>query len=229
MLFGSSSSSDARRERADRFIHSPLQHPRTTSNVSFPYPSNRWFGSIFTEHLYHEYSFRMSPSPMIINLNTSLAGTASGNGYLLGYPSLSYSANEVSNNYNPQFFARLSGIKRPSNTQISATGGLLDGYSDWSAAFIVRDSIESTKWIKTTIGKGFVFTYNEFSEDLDPIIIDPNGMVISAFKSNGDSFSGAYTGDRILVRKTAPDANGRAIYYAVYAPANTSFSASGFF
>ncbi|MCL2144195.1 MAG: glycosyl hydrolase [Endomicrobia bacterium] len=211
--------------------NSPMQNTRTTSNVSFPYPTNRWFGSIYIKNPYHNYSLRMSASPWLVNLNTNSTGAAAGNGYVLGYPlpaSTSASmADRVVNDYNPQFIARIRGIKRPASVQLQTSESLLDGYSDWSATFLCVDSDDNTKWIKTTIGKGFVFTYNEFSENLDPTISSFNNTPSYAYDLNGNALSGTTAqGDCILV-KTSPDINGRVVYYAVYAPENTSFVVGG--
>lgn len=212
------------------FYNSPMSHSRTTSNVSFPYPSNKWFGSIFTSHNYHLYSFAMTPSPMTVNLNTNPGNAAQGNGYLLGYPSLTASADKISyssSQSSPRYFARISGLKAPYGyaDELYTAGGLLDGYSDWSATFLCRDRIDETKWIKTTIGRGFIFTYNEYSQGLKPLIVSYYDRANTVFDRSGARITGNSQRDCILV-KTSPDSNGRVIYYAVFAPADTSFSVS---
>ena len=196
------------------FYNSPMSHSRTTSNVSFPYPSNKWFGSIFTSHAHHLYSFAMTPSPMTVNLNTNPGNTAQGNGYLLGYPSLTGSADKVRYS-SPQYFARISGLKAPYGytDELYTAGGLLDGYSDWSATFLCRDRIDETKWIKTTIGRGFIFTYNEYSQGLKPLIVSYHDRANTVFDRSGARITGNSQRDCILV-KTSPDSNGRVIFRA---------------
>ncbi|MDR2426405.1 MAG: T9SS type A sorting domain-containing protein [Endomicrobium sp.] len=210
--------------------NSTMQHSRVTSNVSFPYPTNRWFSSIFTKHGdIHHSSFRMSPSPWIINTNTGTTqqgGAYSSIGYLLGYPEITFSADSVHNAVSlehpvKQFAAVISG-------NISPAEVLLDSYSDWSATFISRNQSDNTKWIKTTIGKGFIFTYNEYSDTVNPSIHTclntPNPEPFVVYDSSGNPLSGVYQGDRILIRGYDGGTSGRYVYYAIYAPENTTFN-----
>ncbi|MDR1196234.1 MAG: T9SS type A sorting domain-containing protein [Endomicrobium sp.] len=207
---------------------SPLPSPRVTQKVSFPYPTNRWFGSIFTKNANHDYSIRMSASPWIVNLNTGAGGSAAGKGYLLGYPEISFmpSPDKLHNNYEQRFVARISGkIQSSGNREISSSKGLLDGYSDWSATFICRDSLDSSQEITTTIGKGFIFTYNEYSVGLNPYIGAYSGN-ITVYDAQGNTISGNQSADKILVKGYDGGTANRVIYYAVYAPENTTFNIS---
>ena len=200
---------------------------RVTANIPTDfYPTNRWFGSAYTSFpgRVHNYTMRMSAYPWIINFNTNPTGTASGSGYLFGPAHIMPTPGRptwTTSTFSPVF--RLTGLKS-GTAEINSSQTVMDAYSDWCTTLLCQDSADPTKWIKTTVGKGFIFKYNYFSENLNPRIQASGEGTIEFYNSIGTQIASAstFTDERIMVKLY--DAN-KIIYMGVYAPdGDTTFN-----
>ncbi|MCL2335209.1 MAG: glycosyl hydrolase, partial [Endomicrobia bacterium] len=106
---------------------------------------------------------------------------------------------------------------------VNASQSKMDGYSDWSSTLICEDSSDSAKWMKTTIGKGFIFTYNYFSQGVTPsfTISQYTSKNLSFYNSSGTAVAipGNLQDDRIMIKAVTAD---RVCYIGVYAPDNAT-------
>ncbi|MDR3113824.1 MAG: hypothetical protein LBU09_05555, partial [Endomicrobium sp.] len=207
----------------------------STANITAPYPTNRWFNSAYmyssvsrenTDARYYNktFSFKMSPRPLSLTWNTA---DNEGKGYLLGVENIRENnkpdriANmyDGSNNWRNVYDMKVVALKS-NNSEISSDYTRLDRYSDWSATILCKDGQD---FIKTTIGKGFIFTYNYYSANVKPCFTQaPNGASLAFFDKNLTSLSNAsLSDDRIIVKASQP--SGNVNYYGIYASSTAVF------
>ena len=215
--------------------------PRVTSNVSFPYPSNKWFTTIYSKHPNdnwprpdpvedNKFSYKMSPRPLMINFNakTQAAAADNGYGYVMGYESIIGNTSDTVSNFglnNPwisRYFMRVA-ARTLGGQHIIATQSVLDKASDWAVTALIDDSSGNGS-IKTTTGSGFLFTYNQYAGDIVPYFESLIGNNFSYYaKDSVTPETVSYTGDCIMIRGLEV-ASGRITYFGIYAPGNSLFT-----
>jgi endoglucanase Acf2 len=216
---------------------------KVSSNVNAPYPTNRWFNSAYmyssmsrggdAQYYNKTFSFKMSPRPLSLTWNTA---NNEGKGYLLGAENIreNNKPDRIANMYDRDnswinvYDMKVTALKS-NNSEISSDYTRLDGYSDWSATILCKDGQD---FIKTTIGKGFIFTYNYYSANVKPCFTQaPNGASLAFFDKNLTSLSNtSIADDRIIVKASQPSGtsgggvyNGNINYYGIYTSSTAVF------
>ncbi|MDR2192199.1 MAG: T9SS type A sorting domain-containing protein [Endomicrobium sp.] len=216
-----------------------LLEAKVGSNVSAPYPTNRWFNSAYIYSImsrdntdakeYNKtFSFKMSPRPLSFTWNTA---RYEGKGYLFGVENIRENnkpdriANmyDSSKNWENVYDMKVTALKTDNSApEISSDYTRLDDYSDWSATIFCKDK-NGTSFIKTTIGKGFIFTYNYYSADLKPCFIQaPYESSLTFFDKSLNPLSNtSFADDRIMVKSS--QSSGNFNYYGIYTSSTAVF------
>ncbi|MCL2799104.1 MAG: glycosyl hydrolase [Endomicrobia bacterium] len=222
---------------------------KVSSGVSMPYPTNRWFGSsyIYSVGAGRDYNpsatFKMAPRPLVFTTFNDYWSweswgelTVNGEGYVLGFENVP--ANAMANNlvmnfgsnvpsYPTRYNLKVS-IVKSDEQKISPDYTQLDSYSDWSATILCKDK-NSNLFMKTTIGKGFVFTYNTYSEGVKPRIEgvwttnSEFGSILTFYDKDGTEInvSTCFYSDMLIIRSANSTLG--PIYYGVYTSSNAYF------
>ncbi|WP_413853290.1 glycosyl hydrolase [Candidatus Ruminimicrobium bovinum] len=150
-----------------------------TNNIKNPFPTNKWFNSILFSCYdsnfanINPYSFKMYTYPQVFKCTNV--------GMLIMYPKTSYTPDIINygsgetsaDNYANTLELAIS-TTTSNGYSIKFSSTVLDGYSDFSSTMMWQGEGEySDKYIKATIGQGFVFSYFEFSDKTYPSINFP--------------------------------------------------------
>jgi endoglucanase Acf2 len=215
--------------------------PEVSDGVSAPYPTNKWFGSAYiyydgrkqsdAQYYNTDYSFKMAPRPLTFTtLLSVLSPGDGGKGYYAGVENIKNIGNDVianlygaGNSYISVYDIMVSAKKVSNNSAIFSSRTKLDGYSDWAATFVFQDSTTASAFMKTTIGRGFIFTYNTFSDGVKPFISEvAHGGDFTFFDRNlGTHTSGSITDDAIILRVKHSD---KTNYYGIYTSSGAQFN-----
>ncbi len=235
------------------FIHIPEPIYKTIGSVPYPYPTNKWFNSIVynADNDNKEFSLKMYTYPQVVKCESSgfliekptvvFSSPIGNNPYQINYGVNPYNGRSIDNYPN---MLKVSAYKTAYyNTgnpiQTTSNGVKLNKYSDWTATALWTDDYDNTKYMKTTFGQGFLFTYFEFS-NIYPAIEFPydwnsyndnfryilydtrNGekIIDNGFKSGGEDVEYIYENDSLLLHAKFPSKD---IFYAIFVPEGTKF------
>ena len=187
-----------------------------------PIPTNRWYSSMYLHKTYHNFSLRIAPGPLALNYNTGAGGTAYGQGFMIGLQHIEYGSTDISLS-NSSYAMIVTGLNA-SNQIIYSSMTYFKKDSDWSLTGVCQSSSNPSDRITTTFGKGFLFTYSYFSENVKPRLQNKGGYNFISFDGDGNQFpaSYSYTGDKIFLGFYMP-ALGSWQFYGIYAPEGTQF------
>ena len=207
------------------------------SNITKPYPTNKWFNSIiYNQHNY--FSVNMYTYPQVFRAQTD--------GLLIEYPKVISSDNRIG--FKDDMYETLPGTDSKANTilvsvststsissKINFDCAKLDGYSDFSARIKWE---QDDKWMTSTITQGSPFSYYEFSNNVYPAIDFPYewggywyydtryipSYVLYNVKT-GDEIGIndlEYSDDAILLHIHL-EATKKDVYYGIFAPSGAKF------
>ena len=192
--------------------------PNGTSHLSKPYPTNKWYTSYLhvpVSNIETQYTLNTHP------LNYKFKNTA----YVqLGCPVYTASSSRVYMN-TTDYFANVSASTAASVDTAASYTTAISSYSDWSAVLRRTLSSDSSKWFTATVGKGFLFSYFNYSSGLNPVILHGNSWSggFTFYDSSGTVLTITGTPvitDSILVKSSA---DGNVHYFGIFAPYNTEF------
>ncbi|MDR1940751.1 MAG: hypothetical protein LBQ47_00275 [Endomicrobium sp.] len=202
----------------------PARLDSSFSSVS-PYPTNKWFTSIFTDandaaqnDFNDFFGNRISPTPMTIVYDIGFPWSShqtlqgGGWGYSVGGQNIKTNASDFG-----KAAVRINRIMAFSvqgaydvgmDDIIKAENTKLKSYNDWSFTAVLEDSSNSARKMTSTFGKGFVFTYNYFTPGVNPRLemkYRTNGSVTSYYYNNGGvmtpiAIGTTTTTDRIMIK-----------------------------
>ena len=206
------------------------------SNIKSPFPTNKFFNSVIY-NLYNSYSLKMYMYPQVFECN---AQTDQSRGLLIAYPETKYYENII--NYGSgegsstpaDSYAnkiKVSAYKSiAANDYINCESAKLDDCSDFSATIKWEDASDNSKWMKATIGQGFVFSYFEISNNVFPALEVPYNWTHGASgnyyhlyidtSTEIGNYSTLCESDRVLIRFYC---GGKDTFYGVFAPKGTRF------
>ncbi|AKL98574.1 glycosyl hydrolase [Endomicrobium proavitum] len=231
----------------------PARLADTFTLTSKPYPTNKWYTSLFVNIagktsdatiLNAFYGNKISPTPMLVVYDTVFPYTnvawGNGWGYSLGGHNVGYGT------FGPPSGG--VGVKAadilPIAVQaawgsgvddvIKANSTELKDYGDWSFTAVLTDNVNSTRKMTSTFGKGFLFTYNYFTNNVNPrfrMKTYESGTAYTYYYNNGGVMTqiapgNQVTTDSIMIKiYTVATTLGASAYqyFAVYAPAGTVF------
>ncbi|MCL2388824.1 MAG: glycosyl hydrolase [Elusimicrobia bacterium] len=178
-------------ERAPDFIPKPFDSLSPLRNR--PVPTNQWFRS-FIRNQWNNPALRLYTFPKTLKPSMVWPANLESTGLVICFPDNVASVdphfdpglagvmiNSVGFGYRENTDQRwdlamvegiINGLPGPSPTVITAgaTNTLLFDYSDWSATALWRDQNDPARYMKATMGRGFVFTYFEFSSGVDALV-----------------------------------------------------------
>jgi endoglucanase Acf2 len=202
---------------------SPQSVTRRITKKTPPFPTNKWFGSvIYNQH--NSHSLRMYTYPAVIKASLY------GDGLVIGHPDVTVDAKNIYYGHTDQLAnnivlvgaAKQTGQYGTVANKLIAAKTYLDDYSDWSATALWQDNADASFWMKGTFGKGFVFTYFEFSQNAAPMLLFPYDWNTTAdpkwsYTPKTDD-NGKYVG--LIITLTY--ANGKEKYVGVYGQEGTT-------
>ena len=205
-----------------------------TANIKSPFPTNKWFNSV----LCSKYSINLYSYPQVFKCNLQ---EDQSRGLLIAYPEIKYYGNIInygSNEDNPakaDIYANKIKVaaysKIENGAYINCTSANLDNYSDFSTTIKWEDKSDNSKWIKATIGQGFIFSYFEVSDNIYPALEVPHDWTHGTDTGNFyhiytdtnteiQNYETFCTNDRILIRLYCGDKD---TFYGIFAPKGTRF------
>lgn len=205
----------------------PQDPARFDQPLTGPYPTNKWYGNTYTCTQYHKFGLRMIPGPMMVDYNTGTGGTAYCQGYLIGRQRLVCEPTSVTMFGKSSYGIIVAGVYGPGNTIINSAATVFKSNTDWSFTGVVVDKNDPAKRIRTTFGKGFIFTYNYYSQGVTPRFYTKFSDRIF-YNAEGQPFSGSVVSDRIMIHtKSSTSGSDDFMYYGIYAPEGSTFTISG--
>lgn len=229
---------------------SSMPNPRVSTDFakpSIPYPTNKWFTSLFVPPVVDNNSFayhygnRVSAAPMMIVYDHTFPDTWSppinaGSGYMVGGHDIKKNTNNDMIASVVMAFAVQGALGTDLSNVIAADNILLKDYSDWSFTAVLQDRTDPTKKITSTFGKGFVFTYNYFSIGVNPRLrmkYTADGSQTAYYYNLGGTMTPipnntTVSTDSIMIKVYAVRAGNyntpKYQYFGIYAPSGSSFS-----
>ena len=225
-----------------------------TNNIKSPFPTNKWFNSVLFSCYdsnfdnMNTYSFKMYTYPQVFKCTNV--------GMLIMYPKtnytpdiINYGTGEISADSYPNTMEISISTTTSNVYSINFSTTVLDEYSDFSATMMWQGENDySGKYMKSTIGQGFVFSYFEFSDGTYPSINFPyswdnpgNTWYEGNYWHTGDSgyepgytlydingssvaatslFYGNENTDRLLLKVHLKNKD---VYYGIFVPKGTIF------
>ena len=206
------------------------------SDLSTPLPTNKWFNSVILPYhkqgLYAlEDSLRMYTYPQVFKCDSGYKQYSRG--LIISYPKVQYNNNSITYGYDETAYKFFNNIKVTGYNSIKHKDFVpytvkLSSYLDFSATIKWE---YKNKWMKATIGQGFVFSYFEYDDTTYPVLEYPYSWNSSfgnvcLYKPNGTRISNKETlntgnADRIIYETKFPD--GRSVFYGIFVPQDTKF------
>lgn len=214
-----------------------------TSNVSKPYPTNKFFNSVIKNPTYNNnYSLNMYTYPQVVR--------AEGTGLLIEYPEIKYHNDKIvykdfTSGYNEWGYWEDGGDRYANTIAVSISTTVsngytitfpstkLDGYSDFAATMKWEKEDENNYWIKSTIVQGSPFSYYEFCDGVYPSLGFPYewgnywdgskpGYTLYDAKTGEQIAETAleYVSDAMILHVHLPTKD---LYYGIFVPAGTKF------
>ena len=222
----------------------PYAVPRA-SDLSAPLPTNKWFNSVILP--YHKQglydlqdSLKMYTYPQVFKCDSGVvyySGTwfkKYSRGLMISYPKVQYNdSDNITYGYDETAYKYLNNIKVVGYNSIKDNDFIpysakLNSYSDFSATIKWE---YKDKWMKATIGQGFVFSYFEYDEYTYPALEypyswDTDSGNVYLYKSDGTDIINKKTlntdkSDRFIYETRFPD--GRSVFYGIFVPKGTNF------
>jgi len=223
---------------------------------TYPYPTNKWYTSIFTNpsdnsspSFLDYWGNRISPTPMTIVFDSGYPWSVfnswgGGWGYSVGGQILTSEATQIKVN-SIMAFSVQGAIGSGTDDVIKANTTTLKSYNDWSFTTVLQHNADATKRMTSVFGKGFLFNYNYFTAGASPRLrmkYVTGGSYTSYFYNNGGNMAAVTLGtsvvtDCIMIKNYIVDAVNTPAglptyqYFGIYAPAGSTFviSATGEF
>lgn len=190
-----------------------------TNYLSKPYPTNKWYNSyLHVQSAAFGTQYTLNAHPLTYKFkNTKYVE--------IGCPSFNVSSERVQMN-SDDYFADISASASLSADLLTNYTTLISSYSDWTATFRRTSNSDNTKWFTTTIGKGLLFSYFNYSNGSNPVIqygatwsggftfYDSSGTVV-----NTSSFP--LIADSLMVKSQI---GSNVHYFGIFVPENTQFN-----
>ncbi len=212
-----------------------------TSNISTPYPTNKFFNSVIN-NVYHNYSLNMYTYPQVVRAESTglLIELPDIKHSTIEYSNIGYSADRMSykdNDYETgaDSYANMIAVSVSTTVSngytVSFPSAKLDGYSDFAAT--VKWENDDNYWMRSTIVQGSPFSYYEFCEGVYPSLgfpyewgnfwdgSTPGYTLYNAITGEQiEETDLEYTSDAVILHVHLITKD---VYYGIFVPAGTKF------